>query len=692
MIKKISLFIFIFLLIIVSLNTIIIKAYRINVFDVDYIENKIIFVDDDNIDGPWDGSISFPFKFIRDGINNSSNGSTIYVLNGCYFENIIIDKSIFLIGENKNLTIVDGNYNDFIINIVEDNLIIKNFTIRNSGGDINNAAIMINSNNNYIYNCIIYRTKTGIYLNRSSDNIIKNCIFHNNGEGIFLNSSYNNNISECFFSHNSLGLNIGNSENIILEKTYANTNGVGFFINYSRNIIINKCALYNNNDNQGGIFLNDCLDITINNSIIQHNGFGVNIEDCNSINIIQTNLNLNTHTAVYVEKDSRNILIYKSNIFNNFRFGLYIDDSYCNLIENNLFNSLVGAYIENSICDLSKNWWGSAIGPAFFEKYYNDRLVYKNSKVKILPWLIEKVENSGPDWSINFQLYNYEFNNSKFDFIELFGIDSDNDSLPDWWEEKWGYNSNVWNDHSHMDPDGDGLNNIQECYTDEWGSNPFYKDIFLEYDWIKSNKSNQSNKLSEKFISEIIKVFYEHNITIHIDDGVLGGGEEIPQIVNFSFSDLRDLYWNYFLHKNLNNPRKNIFHYCLVCDYGPSPGFAFFGWDNLDSFLISAQFLQDSYSKFYSRDRLIAGGAIHELGHTLGLFVDDHGGNDNRIATWILTYQWWKYLSYKSCMNYWYTYKIINFSEGSNDKNDFNDWENMDLYFFKNSNFDWPKT
>ena len=189
----------------------------------------------------------------------------------------------------------------------------------------------------------------------------------------------------------------------------------------------------------------------------------------------------------------------------------------------------------------------------------------------------------------------------------------------------------------------------------------------------------------------MISAFDKHNISLHVDDGCFGGGEEIMQINNFSFSDLSDLYWNYFLHNNLSNPRKNIFHYCLVCDYGPASGFAFFGWNSLDSFLISAQILQNNQPAYFSRDRLIIGGSIHELGHTLGLFVDDHGGNDNRIATWPLTLQWWKYLSYKSCMNYWYTYKIINFSNGSNGINDFNDWENMDLNFFKNTNFDWPK-
>ena len=84
---------------------------------------------------------------------------------------------------------------------------------------------------------------------------------------------------------------------------------------------------------------------------------------------------------------------------------------------------------------------------------------------------------------------------------------------------------------------------------------------------------------------------------------------------------------------------------------------------------------------------MIVGGAIHELGHTLGLNVDDHGGIDNRISTKMFTLQWWKYLSYLSCMSYMYTYLLFDFSDGTLGNGDFNDWENMDFSFFKNTHF-----
>ena len=655
-------------------------------------ELKKIYVDKDNLNGPWDGSIDYPFNSISDGINSSLNGVTIYVFNGEYNENIKINKSIMLLGENQNLTIINGNYNEYIFSLNEDCILIKNFSIHNSGGFVSDSGIFINSNYNSIENCTIYKTKIGVYIYNSSRNYIKNCIFHNNGNGIYINTSNSIEISKCYFSHNSLGINIQKSSNINIKNSYATINGVGFFINASSFINISSCALYNNNDNQGGIFLVDSKELIVYNSIIRHNGFGIDIESSQKINISKNDVYLNTHTGVYIEKNSKFITVHKSNIFNNFRFGIYTINSNSTIKKNNFYNSLLGVYSEYSTCDLRYNWWGSKNGPALYEKEINDRLLSKKSIIKFYPWSYDEIDNNGADWEINFDLYFYFTNMSQFDKIEILDIDSDKDFAPDWWEKKWGYDPFFWDDHINLDPDEDGLNNIQECYTDIWNSNPFYRDIFLEIDWTKSIDINNSNKPSRNLISKMIYSFYKHNISLHVDDGCFGGGEEISQINNFSFSDLTDLYWIYFLKNNLSNPRKNIFHYCIVCDYGPASGFAFFGWNNLDSFLISAQTLKNNQPKYYSRDRLIVGGIIHELGHTLGLFVDDHGGNDNRIATWPFTIQWWKYLSYRSCMNYWYTYKIIDFSDGSNGINDYDDWNNIDFYFFKDSYFDWPKT
>jgi hypothetical protein len=100
--------------------------------------------------------------------------------------------------------------------------------------------------------------------------------------------------------------------------------------------------------------------------------------------------------------------------------------------------------------------------------------------------------------------------------------------------------------------------------------------------------------------------------------------------------------------------------------------------------------LQEGFPKI-TRSKLIVASSMHELGHTMGLFVDDFGGIDN-LASAILSYiDYWKYRNYRSCMNYRYTYDYMDYSDGSHGSMDFDDWGNLDFTFFRDSHFEWPK-
>ena len=72
---------------------------------------------------------------IQDAINASSDGDTVFVYNGTYYENVVVDKSINLIGEDKNITIIDGNGSRDVILLTRfsEGVTINGFTIQNSG-------------------------------------------------------------------------------------------------------------------------------------------------------------------------------------------------------------------------------------------------------------------------------------------------------------------------------------------------------------------------------------------------------------------------------------------------------------------------------------------------------------------------------------------------------------------------------
>ena len=101
--------------------------------DANMIFDNTIYVDDDNMGGPWDGTTENPYQHIQDGIDTASDDDTVYVYSGIYYENVVVAKSIELIGEGRDTTIVDGNETAFVIKIYADSVTLCNFTVQNSG-------------------------------------------------------------------------------------------------------------------------------------------------------------------------------------------------------------------------------------------------------------------------------------------------------------------------------------------------------------------------------------------------------------------------------------------------------------------------------------------------------------------------------------------------------------------------------
>jgi len=214
------------------------------------------------------------FTNIQDAIDYAKSGDIIFVNVGLYFENIVIDKKISLIGIDKNNTIIDGRGAGNVIKINSDSVEIKNCSIQNSGSYFPNSGINCSSNNNIILNNIIKNCFYGITLYNSNNNIInlnvineeKNCgiyitnssnnsffnnsIFNNtyNGIGIYSNSDYNTIKNNSFYNNGYCGINIrDSSKNYIILNNFSNNN-IGIHIPKLENFINDNYFVNNNDD------------------------------------------------------------------------------------------------------------------------------------------------------------------------------------------------------------------------------------------------------------------------------------------------------------------------------------------------------------------------------------------------------------------------------------------------------------
>ncbi len=310
------------------------------------------------VGGNGDGN----YTNIQDAINNSEDGDTIYVYSysSPYNENLIIEKSIKLIGENKEDTYIQTSNKIDVIYINSDNVELTGFTIAHhdqiptgypgirmlsdnnkiheniiKNNDI--GLCLAHSNNNDIYNnTIIDNPFFGIDITKSDSNIIYDCTIKYSVNGFVLSRSSYNTIKNNSCINNKRGLDLYySSYNTVIENTIDGKNdhcfGLGLFwgsqtsgsSSYNtihKNILINNLA---------GIVVmgkpdNDLTNNIITENLIKDNQCGIQILSYTSNNQIYHNNFINNINPQ--ENSPNNAFDCTNNKWDNGQEGNYWDD------------------------------------------------------------------------------------------------------------------------------------------------------------------------------------------------------------------------------------------------------------------------------------------------------------------------------------------------------------------------------
>jgi parallel beta-helix repeat protein len=205
------------------------------------------------------------YTTIQEAINDPAtlDGHTVFVEKGTYYEHVTVNKTLSLIGEDRNNTIIDGNRTGNVVSVERSNVTITEFTIRNGSigirldypdiGESHNITLRHNiirdivdggrgilifsSVGNTITENAILNCWMGIQLGFSTSNIIsQNVISDNKEEGIDsgliivgpfspLNTATDtsNKIFENQLSNNGCGINITNrADELVLHNNFVN--------------------------------------------------------------------------------------------------------------------------------------------------------------------------------------------------------------------------------------------------------------------------------------------------------------------------------------------------------------------------------------------------------------------------------------------------------------------------------------
>jgi len=187
------------------------------------------------------------YTTIQGAINNASSGDTIFVHIGTYYEHVVINKTITLVGEDNNFTIIDGNKTDNVIHIRANNVTVKGFTIQNSGRYVYSGILVDHSTGNVIINNKVRYNYEGISLLYSSGNVVCDNTILSNDDGVYLYSSSSNVVSGNILLHNEFnGISLYySSSNVVRGNTILSSNYYGIYLAF----LSNNNTIYHNNFN-----------------------------------------------------------------------------------------------------------------------------------------------------------------------------------------------------------------------------------------------------------------------------------------------------------------------------------------------------------------------------------------------------------------------------------------------------------
>jgi hypothetical protein len=228
---------------------------------------------------------------IQECINFSLSGDTIIVANGIYYESLVVDKYLWLIGSSMDSTVIDGaGLADFTVDFQNDGN-IRSFTIKGKGAGLTGTrCIWANLTNVYIESCIIGYAGRGIGVVLSSS-VVDKCFFSN------LDAAYST------YSVGAYNPIIKNSI-ILLDGSYPSAIVIGD----GASTILNNIILGNLNSSKGiGILFGSSVSIIQNNIV---SGFDTNIEGfASDTAIVQNNVSTHANERGYiigVHTDMRN--------------------------------------------------------------------------------------------------------------------------------------------------------------------------------------------------------------------------------------------------------------------------------------------------------------------------------------------------------------------------------------------------
>ncbi|MCK4454951.1 MAG: right-handed parallel beta-helix repeat-containing protein [Thermoplasmata archaeon] len=253
------------------------------------------------------------YSTIQSAIDDAGNGDTVYVHAGTYRENVVINKTISLVGHHRETTTIDATDSGYGIHVTADWVNITGFTVTNTSWH--------------------YQENAGIHLDTIHDCwIADNNLSSHNHHGISVASSNNITITGNILSHSEKGVSVWVSRDVLIESNRFSENKDSIVASFSNDITIAGNAFVSQEHNALHLDRSHGNRIVNNNATNGWSAFDLSEADNNTIsgNTLSDYL-----IAGIVIRYSRNNTVSGNSIFSNGWQGIYVSRSDNNTIVGN---------------------------------------------------------------------------------------------------------------------------------------------------------------------------------------------------------------------------------------------------------------------------------------------------------------------------------------------------------------------